>query len=317
MRTRHARAAASRVVAFALLAHRGAPAASLGAQQRRRALSRGFARDARSPPCASRRIPPGSRPRRASRSATRPSRRIAARPGPSRSPAARCTCAARSTATPSRTPATSSCIRAARSTATRTRSSARSCSTAASWTATRERSRATCAGPRCRRPAPSVRARRSRCTRWPSRPDGSRCWSIVGIGVLHLRFAESRRRVGRARARASARSLLAGIATQLALAPALALLCVGLALTILGALLIPFAVVAYVLAAAGLVTLGLSGDRAARRPLRARRRCRQRRGARRADGAAQPRLRAAAADGPVVRRGRAGLVAEARSCSRG
>ncbi|MFI5246255.1 MAG: hypothetical protein ACHQQR_13560, partial [Gemmatimonadales bacterium] len=53
------------------------------------------------------------------------------------------------------------------------------------------------------------------------------------------------------------RSFLAGIATQLALAPALGLLCVGLALTILGVLLIPFAVVAYILAAAGLVTLGL------------------------------------------------------------
>jgi hypothetical protein len=38
---------------------------------------------------------------------------------------------------------------------------------------------------------------------------------------------------------------------------ALALLCVGLALTSLGALLIPFALVAYILAAAGLVTLGL------------------------------------------------------------
>jgi hypothetical protein len=52
------------------------------------------------------------------------------------------------------------------------------------------------------------------------------------------------------------RSFWAGIAAQLALAPALALLCVALAVTILGVLLIPFAIVAFVLAVAGLVTLG-------------------------------------------------------------
>jgi hypothetical protein len=52
------------------------------------------------------------------------------------------------------------------------------------------------------------------------------------------------------------KALLAGIAGQLALLPALALLIIGLCLTVLGILLIPFAIVAYVLAAAGLVTLG-------------------------------------------------------------
>jgi hypothetical protein len=52
------------------------------------------------------------------------------------------------------------------------------------------------------------------------------------------------------------RSFWAGIATQLALAPVLALLVVALAVTIIGILLIPFAVVAFVLAVAGLVTLG-------------------------------------------------------------
>ena len=52
------------------------------------------------------------------------------------------------------------------------------------------------------------------------------------------------------------RSFWTGIAAQLALAPALALLCVALAVTILGVLLIPFAIVAFVLAVAGLVTLG-------------------------------------------------------------
>jgi hypothetical protein len=79
---------------------------------------------------------------------------------------------------------------------------------------------------------------------------------VVGIGVLM--FASTNLdAVSDALERGFGRSFLAGIATQLALAPALALLCVGLALTILGALLIPFAIVAYILAAAGLVTLGL------------------------------------------------------------
>lgn len=79
---------------------------------------------------------------------------------------------------------------------------------------------------------------------------------VVGIGVLI--FASSNLgAVSDALERGFGRSFFAGIATQLALAPALALLCVGLALTILGALLIPFAIVAYILAAAGLVTLGV------------------------------------------------------------
>jgi hypothetical protein len=52
------------------------------------------------------------------------------------------------------------------------------------------------------------------------------------------------------------KALLAGIAGQLALVPALAVLVIGLCLTVLGILLVPFAIVAYVLAAAGLITLG-------------------------------------------------------------
>jgi hypothetical protein len=52
------------------------------------------------------------------------------------------------------------------------------------------------------------------------------------------------------------RSFWAGVATQLALAPVLALLIVALTVTILGILLIPFAIVAFVLAVAGLITLG-------------------------------------------------------------
>ncbi len=78
---------------------------------------------------------------------------------------------------------------------------------------------------------------------------------IVGIGVL-IFASTNLDAVSDALERGFGRSLLAGIATQLALAPALALLCVGLTLTILGILLVPFAVVAYILAVVGLVTLG-------------------------------------------------------------
>ena len=78
---------------------------------------------------------------------------------------------------------------------------------------------------------------------------------VIGIGVL-IFASPNLDAVSDALERGFGKSLLAGIATQLALVPALALLCVGLVLTILGALLVPFAVVAYVLAAAGLVTLG-------------------------------------------------------------
>jgi hypothetical protein len=52
------------------------------------------------------------------------------------------------------------------------------------------------------------------------------------------------------------RSLGVGVAGGVALVPALLLVIAGLAVTIVGVLLVPFAVVAYVLAAAGLVTLG-------------------------------------------------------------
>ena len=52
------------------------------------------------------------------------------------------------------------------------------------------------------------------------------------------------------------RSFLVGIAGELAILPALILLLVALTVTVVGILLIPFAIVAYVLAVAGLVTLG-------------------------------------------------------------
>jgi hypothetical protein len=78
---------------------------------------------------------------------------------------------------------------------------------------------------------------------------------LVGIGVL-IFASPNLDAVSDALERGFGKALLAGIAAQIALAPALALLCVGLVLTILGALLVPFAIVAYVIAAAGLVTLG-------------------------------------------------------------
>jgi hypothetical protein len=78
---------------------------------------------------------------------------------------------------------------------------------------------------------------------------------LIGIGVLVFAntYLEG---VTEALEGRFGRSFWAGLGTQLALAPALALLCVALAVTVLGILLIPFAVVAFVLAVAGLVTLG-------------------------------------------------------------
>lgn len=79
--------------------------------------------------------------------------------------------------------------------------------------------------------------------------------AIIGIGVLmfagtHLQAVEE------ALERRFARSFWTGLLGQLALAPVLFLLLVGLALTLIGILLIPFAVVAYTLLVAGLLTLG-------------------------------------------------------------
>ncbi|HET6681834.1 MAG TPA: hypothetical protein VFG84_11575, partial [Gemmatimonadaceae bacterium] len=53
-----------------------------------------------------------------------------------------------------------------------------------------------------------------------------------------------------------ARSFWTGVAAQLAIAPVAILIVLALALTIIGLLLIPFAIVAYTLAVAGVVTLG-------------------------------------------------------------
>ncbi|HEX6943833.1 MAG TPA: polymer-forming cytoskeletal protein [Gemmatimonadaceae bacterium] len=52
------------------------------------------------------------------------------------------------------------------------------------------------------------------------------------------------------------RSFLVGIAGELGVIPLMVLVCAALALTVVGILLIPFAIVAYVLAVAGFLTLG-------------------------------------------------------------
>ena len=78
---------------------------------------------------------------------------------------------------------------------------------------------------------------------------------MLGIGVL-IFAGTTLDGVVEVLERRLSRSLLAGIAAELALVPVLLLLCVALAVTLLGILLIPFAIVAYALAAAGALTLG-------------------------------------------------------------
>jgi hypothetical protein len=100
--------------------------------------------------------------------------------------------------------------------------------------------------------------------------------AVIGIGVLI--FAGSYLDgVVEAVERNFTRSLWTGVLAQVAALPLLLVLCIALALTIIGALLIPFAIVAYALAAAGVVTLGFLavaqitgrsiGRRASLRPL--------------------------------------------------
>jgi len=81
---------------------------------------------------------------------------------------------------------------------------------------------------------------------------------VIGVGVLV--FA-NRPLIGVVEAlhKGFLRSFLIGVAGQLASVPALLLLIVGLAVTVIGILLIPFAIVAFVLAAAGLSMLGFLG----------------------------------------------------------
>jgi hypothetical protein len=78
---------------------------------------------------------------------------------------------------------------------------------------------------------------------------------IIGVGVMI--FAESNLDgVVLALERGLGKSFGVGLLGQLLAMPALVVLCVALGLTIIGILLIPFAIVAYTIAMAGLVTLG-------------------------------------------------------------
>jgi hypothetical protein len=78
---------------------------------------------------------------------------------------------------------------------------------------------------------------------------------IIGLGVLI--FAEPNMDgVVEAMEENFTKAFWFGVLGEIMAIPALVILCIGLALTILGALLIPFAVVAYVIALAGLLALG-------------------------------------------------------------
>ncbi|MFI5230182.1 MAG: hypothetical protein ACHQWU_14000, partial [Gemmatimonadales bacterium] len=79
--------------------------------------------------------------------------------------------------------------------------------------------------------------------------------AILGIGVMV--FADPNLDgVVVGLERGFARAFWIGVAGQVVLLPALLVLVVGLAITLIGVLLIPFAVVAYVIAAVGLFSLG-------------------------------------------------------------
>ena len=78
---------------------------------------------------------------------------------------------------------------------------------------------------------------------------------IVAIGVLLFAGPNLREVVETVEVR-FARAFWVGLAGQLLILPGLVVLCIALALTLIGVLLIPFAIVAYAIAIAGLVTLG-------------------------------------------------------------
>jgi hypothetical protein len=78
---------------------------------------------------------------------------------------------------------------------------------------------------------------------------------IVAIGVL-LFAAPNLSEVVETVERRFAKAFWVGLASQLLFLPGLVVLCIALALTLIGVLLIPFAVVAYAIAIAGLLTLG-------------------------------------------------------------
>lgn len=78
---------------------------------------------------------------------------------------------------------------------------------------------------------------------------------IIGLGVMI--FAEPNMDgVVEAMERNFARAFWFGVLGEIMALPALLLLCIGLVLTILGVLLVPFAIVSYAIAVAGLLALG-------------------------------------------------------------
>jgi hypothetical protein len=78
---------------------------------------------------------------------------------------------------------------------------------------------------------------------------------IIGLGVMV--FADANLDgVVVALERGFSKAFWLGVAGQVMLLPLLVVLCAALALTVIGVLLIPFAIVAFIIAAAGLVTLG-------------------------------------------------------------
>ncbi|HVZ47554.1 MAG TPA: polymer-forming cytoskeletal protein, partial [Gemmatimonadaceae bacterium] len=78
---------------------------------------------------------------------------------------------------------------------------------------------------------------------------------VIGIGVLAF-ASDNLAAVADALERHYGNSLVAGLAGQVAFAPLLVAVVVALVLSLLGILLVPFAMVAYVIIAAGLITLG-------------------------------------------------------------
>jgi hypothetical protein len=78
---------------------------------------------------------------------------------------------------------------------------------------------------------------------------------VVALGVLLFAGPNLREVVETVELR-FARAFWVGLAGQLLILPGLVVLCIALALTLIGILLIPFAIVAYAVAIAGIVTLG-------------------------------------------------------------
>jgi hypothetical protein len=78
---------------------------------------------------------------------------------------------------------------------------------------------------------------------------------VIALGVL-LFAGPNLSEVVETVERRFSRAFWVGLAAQLLILPGVVVLCIALALTLIGILLIPFAVVAYAIAVAGLVTLG-------------------------------------------------------------